>query len=557
LSVKFSWHKRVMAWAKALLACAACAPCLHAVRTAHINVRSEGSASDCNIPAMHCEDVREWLEQQRAMGKCRPMQPRWIRCTAGKVPTTTAWNTWESPSTSRPHGQECEAYFDTKTCLYANEGGSTGKMKAAVGDGPCTGKPKLTVKDCDAMRETLEALVVMHENKTPHEDFGSEIAEDLIDLASRAPKEWIWLPPTRTTVQALADMLAGNLKAIDQLDDSAKAETSRKQNVPIWHALLMYCPAAEARDQVLNEELYSDKAWESQVADVAQRDCFAITRLDKLISKHPWKDALAMNSAGLALDLEGLAALGVHSMSQDVWDELGAVIRHANAKEPLDVQLAPVKIGYPRLQARFKELIETAGDRSESELDWALQLSIFAFADGAKPTGGQQRLDEMRTLRNLKNALSGNNDAALEKAIAAAQQLVKDDSQPQWVDTAEFSEVLRRAQGLENEVPSDTPSGATGTEPTNEVPSGTANDATETEPTNQVDRDRDNGSKDTEPKVDSDKDNGAKQPEPTQSDPMKDTAPAISTDQGNGAPRLHEQSAIWSTLVVLLGLLVW
>mmetsp|Transcript_62773 Transcript_62773/g.119236 ORF Transcript_62773/g.119236 Transcript_62773/m.119236 type:complete len:514 (+) Transcript_62773:54-1595(+) len=413
----------------------------------------KNSTADANVQAatcpsqskLECKDAKGWLESQHRKGHCPANEPRWIRCKAGKVPSESAWFVWKGPSDINPKGDRCSDYYVNQQCLFSNFGGHIpGRLKTTDGGG-CLAEPKLSIKDCELIGTWVSQFWgdLSRSNSSDGVSKTYPLVQSLLAVYQKAPKEWIWLPPLRFALSLLSYALAGSIEVWNRT-------WSHEQMQEIWLTFLLYCQGAKRRQSELNRTMGQEKDEGIDAFQIGQNECIETTPLRQLFDRNPWREALKTDPATIKSLLE-ISTMGLFGIREDLLEELSLVAAGRYRHEGTEMMYS-----YQRLKARFQELLLTAGDRGEQELQLGLTLSNLKAAEGVRPVGGERRLAEIRAFRNLKNYVESSSletdVMGLRTAMHKLDKLVEDGQKFEWIDDAQVTAVRERAIKLEHAI---------------------------------------------------------------------------------------------------------
>jgi len=381
----------------------------------------------------YCSELDSWLEEQRAMRNCLPFSPNKIKCRAGLVPTATGFQQWKI-------GQPCAAYYQESTCYVMNTNplGKVSRPKLLHGGGKCL-NPALEVTDCTRLAEGIEGD-------------SKDLLKTLVDVAARAPEEWLWVPSHRLAVKQISGALESRVS--DSMDSSGNLIMEKaigEDGMGLWKLLLQYCVDSVKRTLKQAEAAGSrqDISYLKQDAEKkAKVDCLTTTNLDLLAPYHPaWKlsqknftDPQGIN------DFADMKKIGAMDLNEALWRKLATLAGGS-----------PDKIA-DAVSSKLQQLVLTAAERGEAELEWALKLSKDednTLVDGVEPVGGERRLAELKAQRRLSECLQENvAKEDVEQALATAEHLLSEapvpaDALPQFASLHTSVQMKYDSWGLE------------------------------------------------------------------------------------------------------------
>lgn len=382
----------------------------------------------CSPPReLRCADAAVWVENQRSHhGECGPNNPPYIRCKGGEVPLSTAWLTW-TPD------ENCSDHYVIPECQYSNAPISHGSLKSVrVGGNICFTNPKLSAADCQLISIGASSIQVSQNEFSKIYSLGHSITE----VYRKEPDEWIWVPSLRFAVSRLSQALQFSIESRVLWNRFL----SKKQMQEVWLVFLKYCRGAKVR------QIDLDKIGGHHAGN-GQEECIGTTLLNKLIDHHPWQEAFQTAPETIS-SLEELFNMGLLQMGEDLLEELCLVAGDAEAVH--------MRHSYKRFKDRFQELLRTAGERGEQELQLGLTLSKFKSAEGVQPEGGERRLAEVSTFRHLKNMAEADQLSAnvheIQTAVRNIGKLVENGGNFKWIDPARVHEIKQRLTKLTSDI---------------------------------------------------------------------------------------------------------
>lgn len=382
-------------------------------RDAQNSSGSVAGVEPCELVDLHCTELLRRLEGGQ---RCPYSYQHFLTCTIGMGPVDDAFVRWAP-------GQECADFYVSKTCTATMLPGGGYYLLPRT----CR-QLHLGLEHCERMATLTQQFSDSWRGDTTSEDLlklAVPYANQVIELKGSRNTEWMILPNIRYIIYWVAESL-NSLK--EDLDDEAGDQLG-----PLWNILLSYCQTMS--DLVSREE----GPFCQGLAD----ECPALTMLQTTAAYHP---ALAAANEGLptVTSLSRLLSLGVSYLTEETWTRL---MLEAGQQDPTMEK-------WGLLKSKATELVRTAPDRGVAELELALQLIRSRhdlFDEAPQPEGGQRRLDEMSSLRDLTDGISTLEShrtwphlRALQKSIFRADVL----GPVVWTQQAPFTQELDRAREL-------------------------------------------------------------------------------------------------------------
>jgi len=359
-----------------------------------------------------CSDLKDWLRDQRSQGRCSPFQPQHVKCYVGLVPRPGAADRWKP-------GQPCSEFYERRICTALNA--PSYSPPSSDQNGLACTPHTLGVEDCQALESATEKP--------------DELLALVEDLMARGGDNLFELPSAKLAIWKLGGRLEEMVaNSVDDGMLNASAHDKEQHGV-VWRTLLTYCDSsAERAEAELRGQGRREDRWvlQREANRIADEDCKTLTNLDLMAQYHPAVKSFKEDFKGVD-DLRKMRHLGLFYLTDKTWMRLAKL---AGADEDLALR---------KLNSKMQDLVKTAGDRSEEELEFALQINGLTIAGGVEPDGGMRRLQEMKALRGLKNCMYAVHRSSIEKALKAARDLLEEGG-IEWVDAGEFNSALASAE---------------------------------------------------------------------------------------------------------------
>jgi hypothetical protein len=266
-------------------------------------------------------------------------------------------------------------------------------FKLISGQGKCV-EPELSMSDCTEVHEAIQ-VVDSAEGELKRQAAMFALAEKVASITDLAPNnQWMQVPSHRIAVMYLA---AGLEDLISQSQNLPPKEYNRlvgRKLGPAWRVVLSYC--ADAASRAL-EELQAGQHkedWnglEVEADEIGREECTKTTKIDLFAKYHPAAKAAESNFASLE-SLNAFGSIGLeHLVQERVWEQLAY---HSGITDTNSFQA---------LSRRRTDLVLSAGDRGEFELELALAYHAGDPSHVPEPEGGERRLAEIRIDRELRN----------------------------------------------------------------------------------------------------------------------------------------------------------
>lgn len=298
----------------------------------------------------------------------------------------------------------------------------------------------MSIKDCNLIGFQVSQIWTDLGRSNETEDVSGiySLAHSIFEAWQRAPKEWIWLPPIRWALTLISYSMVHSYELWEQ-------SLSKEQMQEVWLTFLNYCKGAKTRQIHIDQAVSELEQLES--AEYGRQECIQITPMEQLFHRHPWREALESDPARITSLLK-VSTMGLLELGDGLFEELYMTVERREREEML--------LKYDQFLAKFRELLPTAGERGEQELQLGLALSHYQAAEGVQPVGGPRRLVEMRALRNFKNFLESSSldtdFKQLQAAIDRMDALALPDGGFEWIDAEKVQSLRAQAVKLQHAI---------------------------------------------------------------------------------------------------------